>query len=220
MLPEGEAQSPEAFRHMLEARLPAFGLLLAAPVLDKFANFLAALDLARRRTNLTGPLTGGELVLHALESAFGEHLIVPRARVVDVGSGAGFPGLPLAIARPDISVTPVEPRRLRRDFLKSVCSQVSIENVAPPVKTVASLPAGLAEVVVSRAVAQIDRLVRPCPFLKEDGLFLAWTTDPQGLSERLGRGFQLERQIPVPASRQKVIAAFRKTAVPRGTSVS
>ena len=54
-------------------------------------------------------------------------------------------------------------------------------------------------------------------FLKEGGLFLAWTTDAQGLSRRLAGSFSLEAQQAVPESRKKTIAAFRKRSVPRGT---
>src|SRR6516225_7047205 len=105
MLPAGQGSGPEAFAELIAGRAADFRLDLSPQARGLMAAYLALLDAARRRTNLTGPLTAAELVDHALESAFGGELIPPAARVVDIGSGAGFPGLPLAIARPDIGMT-------------------------------------------------------------------------------------------------------------------
>src|SRR5262249_11395114 len=152
MLPEGGAQPPESFRALLQERSPSFGLTLSGKVLDSLARFLSHLDRARRQTNLTGPLTAEELVDHALESAMGERLIAHGARVIDIGSGAGFPGVPLAILRPDISVTLVEPRRKRLEFLSGLSQEVPVSNLAFPVKNLSLLGEGAAEVATARAV--------------------------------------------------------------------
>src|SRR5215472_2247930 len=105
MLPAGGASPPEAFQSLLETRAPAFGLVLSEPSLARLSRFLARLDDARRQTNLTGPVSIEELVDHALESVLACRLLPPRAEVVDIGSGAGFPGLPIAIVRQDVCVT-------------------------------------------------------------------------------------------------------------------
>src|SRR6202171_5486095 len=118
MLPEGEASPPEEFRELLKTRAPAFDLALTDPAFEKLSRFLAELDVARRRTNLTGPLSTQELVDHALESALGEKLVPQRAELIDIGSGAGFPAIPIAIVRPDVSVTSVEALRRTLGVLK------------------------------------------------------------------------------------------------------
>src|SRR5260370_36838053 len=117
MLPEGEASPPEEFREILKTRAPFFDLALAEPAVEKLSQFLAELDVARRRTNLTGPVSTQELVDHALESALGEKFVPPCAELIDIGSGAGFPAGPIAIVRPEICGTPVQPRRQRLAFL-------------------------------------------------------------------------------------------------------
>ena len=72
MLDEAGAQPPEFFAAEILAQLPRFDLSLDAPEVSSLARYLAELDLGRRRTNLTGPLSGQDLVSHALESALGK----------------------------------------------------------------------------------------------------------------------------------------------------
>lgn len=208
----GAAPSPpEAFRARLAGVAPRFGLALSEVSLEAMARYLALLDLWRRQTNLTGRLGLADLVAHALESALGERLIPHGAEVIDIGSGAGFPGVPLAIVRADIRVTPVEPRRKRVEFLKRVAEDVPVENLLVPGTGLRAFPPGFADVATARAVGSVDRLLADAPFLKPGGLFLAWTTDASWLARRLLPHFSLEEELPVPASRRKAIASFRKT---------
>jgi 16S rRNA (guanine(527)-N(7))-methyltransferase RsmG len=220
MLPEGGAQPPESFRALLEERTPLFGLTVSGKVLDGLARFLSHLDRARRQTNLTGRLMAKDLVDHALESALGERLISHGARVIDIGSGAGFPGVPLAILRPDISVTLVEPRRKRLEFLSRLSQEVPVSNLASPMKSLSLLGKGAADAATARAVGGLEDLLGKAHFLVPGGLFLAWTTEVDRISRRLSSLFDLEADLPVPESRRKRIAAFRKRDVPRGTGIT
>jgi 16S rRNA (guanine527-N7)-methyltransferase len=217
MLPAGKASAPEVFRGLLEGRAPAFGLNLSPPTLERLSRFLAELDRERRQTNLTGPLTTVELVDHALESVFGERLIAHDARVIDIGSGAGFPGLPLAAARPDIQVTPIETRRKRIEFLNRTAAAVPLENVEAVLPSLGRVEDGAAQIATARAVGSIDVVLGQAPFLAKDGLFLAWTTQVDALVRLLDPHFALETRLQMPESRQKAVAAFRKRSVPRGT---
>ena len=218
MLPAGQTCAPEAFRALLPKRSRAFGLTLSDSSLEKLSHFLAELDIARRRTNLTGPLTAPQLVDHALESVLGDRFLAQGTEVTDIGSGAGFPGIPLAIARPDICLTAVEPRRKRADFLRQVATALALENCFVLEGRAEDLTPGCWQVATARAVGGIERILGEGRFLKEDGLFLAWTTDAQALSRRLAGRFSLEAEQAIPESRKKAIAAFRKRNVPRGTS--
>src|SRR5262249_18479377 len=88
--------------------------------------FLAALRQWGPRTNLVGSLDDAALTRHVEDSlAAAEHL-PHSARVVDLGSGAGFPGIPLAIARPDLDLTLVEIRERRVHFLRHVVRQLEL----------------------------------------------------------------------------------------------
>lgn len=114
---------------------------------------------------------------HLLNSAVIGELIPEGARVIDVGSGGGFPGIPLAIARPDLDVVLVEPMARRTEWLTEVTETLGLD--VEVVRGRAEERAirqqvGVADVVTSRAVAPLARLVGWClPFVREDGMMLA-----------------------------------------------
>lgn len=115
---------------------------------------------------------------HLLNCAVVAELIREDARVVDVGSGAGLPGLALAIRRPDLTVDLVEPLLRRVRFLEEVVAalalggQVRVHRGRAEDAEIRSV-VGNAAVVTARAVAPLDRLVRWClPLLAPDGRLL------------------------------------------------
>ena len=209
MLPEGGEAPVEDFRRRLRDRSPAYPLPLGDAALDGLAAYLTVLDRERRRTNLTGPVSTEALVEHALESALGAGLLPPKAVIADIGSGAGLPGYPLAIAAPSIRVFPVEPRRRRREFLDAAARELSLANVQPSLASVRSLKPASLDAVVSRAVGGIAAILGKAAFLRQGGSFLAWTTDRYGLESALGKAFQLERVLRVPGTESKTIALYR-----------
>jgi len=114
---------------------------------------------------------------HILNSVAVAELIEPGARVVDIGSGAGLPGVPIAIARPDLRVTLVEPMLRRADFLTEAVED--LELAVDVIRGRAEEPAVRAQladsdIVVSRAVASLDKLTRwSFPLLRTGGRMLA-----------------------------------------------
>ncbi len=206
-----EALRPEEFRTLLEARLPAFGLSVDERRRERLATFLAELDRWRRKINLTGRLSSGELVAHALESVFGARLIPLRSRVVDVGTGGGFPGVPLAICRPDLEVAWLEPREKRAAFLRHVARAVPVENAQVIVARSGDLPAGRFDCATSRAVAAEKGLLEATEALKPEGSFIVWTSDVNEVAATLASaGFRLEEVLPTPETRRRVVARFRR----------
>ncbi len=209
MLPEAEAQPPEFFAAEIEKQTPAWGLSLDPSRVALLARYLAELDLWRRRTNLTGPVSAEDLVSHALESALGEKLIPHGTRVIDIGSGAGLPGMPLAIARPDLAVTLLEPRGRRAAFLRHA-TRIPVPNAQVLEKRVQELEDPPYQAATARAVGDLASVIGHAPFLDEHGILLAWTTDPRALEAQLAGLFSLETILPVPGSRRRVIALFRR----------
>ncbi|AIJ27161.1 16S rRNA (guanine(527)-N(7))-methyltransferase RsmG [Amycolatopsis methanolica] len=114
---------------------------------------------------------------HLLNSAVVGERIADGLRVIDVGSGAGFPGVPLAIARPDLDVVLVEPMARRLDWLNEVADTIKLDVTV--VRGRAEEKAlrervGTADVVTSRAVAPLARLAGWClPLVREGGMMLA-----------------------------------------------
>ncbi len=211
MLPETEAQPPEFFAAEVEKQTPAFGLSLDPSRVLPLARFLAELDLWRRRTNLTGPLSAEDLVSHALESVLGEKLIPHGTRLLDIGSGAGLPGIPLAIARPDLSVTLLEPRGRRAAFLRHAARAVPVPNATVLERRSQELEEPAYDAATARAVGDLASVIGQAPFLVKSGAVLAWTTVPSAaLETQLAGVFSLETVLPVPGSRRRVIALFRR----------
>lgn len=210
MLPEGGESPPELFLPGLARGAAGLGLVWDERSLDLLARYLARLDAARRRTNLTGPFPSEELIAHAVESALGADL-VPPGPAADIGSGAGFPGVVVAILRPDVEVIPVEPRRLRREFLDGCGRELPIPNLAAALSSVKLLPRGSVSAVLARAVGGVEGILGGAEFVRPRGVFLAWTTQPQvaGLRRALAPSWALEQAIPVPGAERKQIAVFR-----------
>jgi len=101
-------------------------------------------------------------------------LIPPAAGVVDVGSGAGLPGIPLAILRPDLEVTLLEPLLRRSRFLDEVVAQLGLSPRVEVIRGRAEEYRGRFDAVTARAVAPLARLVRWCaPLRQTDGAILA-----------------------------------------------
>jgi 16S rRNA (guanine527-N7)-methyltransferase len=112
---------------------------------------------------------------HLLNCAVVGELVPAGASVLDVGSGAGLPGIPLAIARPDIRVELVEPLLRRTSWLDEVVGDLDLsEQVVVTRGKVAVIGRRAVDVVTARAVAPLDRLLPMCvPLLRPGGLLLA-----------------------------------------------
>ncbi len=112
---------------------------------------------------------------HILNCAVIEDAFPVGARLVDVGSGAGLPGLALAIARPDLEIHLVEPMERRTTWLTGVVEQLALEAVTVHRGRAEDLAGSLAAPwVTARAVARLDKLARWCtPLLEPDGTLVA-----------------------------------------------
>lgn len=114
---------------------------------------------------------------HLLNCAVIGELIAEGESVVDVGSGAGLPGIPLAIARPDLKVTLVEPLLRRSVYLAEFIESNGLDVLVVRGRAEESgvvKEAGGADVVTSRAVAPLEKLARwSLPLIHEHGRMLA-----------------------------------------------
>jgi 16S rRNA (guanine527-N7)-methyltransferase len=200
---------PEKFERILRLRAPIFGLEAALARSGPIAPYLAELDRWRRKVNLTGNLTPQDLADHALESLLGSDLILHGARVVDIGSGAGFPGMALAMARPDLSMTLVEPRGKKAAFLRHVARDSRLSNVSVVAVRIEEVGGQTFGVATTRAVGSFSSWIGNAPFLDAGGALLAWTTDPDAIAREL-TAFDLGRVVPIPGSAKRKIAVFHK----------
>ncbi|MCW2820142.1 MAG: methyltransferase GidB [Marmoricola sp.] len=112
---------------------------------------------------------------HLLNCALVTDLVPEGSTVADIGSGAGLPGLVMAIRRPDLHVTLVEPLLRRTTFLEEAVELLGLDRVVVHRGRAEELgPEATFDVVTSRAVAPMDRLARwSLPLVRPGGLFLA-----------------------------------------------
>ncbi|HET6733921.1 16S rRNA (guanine(527)-N(7))-methyltransferase RsmG [Mycobacterium sp.] len=142
---------------------------------QRYAEILAGAGVER---GLIGPREVDRLWdRHILNSAAVAELLEPDERVADIGSGAGLPGIPLALARPDLRLTLVEPLLRRSDFLREVIDDLDISVTVVRGRAEESTvrqQVGDMDAVVSRAVASLDKLTKwSLPLLRPDGRMLA-----------------------------------------------
>ena len=119
---------------LLEARLPRLGVPLPPDAAPKLARYGALLADWNTRINLTGDASpetiADRLLLDSLAPLAIPGAFPTGASLIDVGSGAGLPGLPLAIARPDLHVTLLDSLQKRVRFLQAVTDDLRLPNVA------------------------------------------------------------------------------------------
>ena len=124
---------------------------------------------------LIGPREIGRLwERHILNSIALESLIPEGCRVADVGSGAGLPGIPLAILRPDLEMTLIEPMLRRSNFLTEALDELGLDDRVTVVRGRAKDADLHVDVVVSRAVAKLATLINwTADLIVESGSLLA-----------------------------------------------
>lgn len=179
------------------------------------------------RMNLTGLETAEQIVRQGFLDSLACLPLMPAdaKHALDVGSGAGFPAIPLAIVRPHVHFTLVDASRKKVTFLRHVARQLELTNVRVIPSRVESLRndptlLGAFDAALARAVAPlaaVGELTRP--FLRPGGVFLAQVGagEPSGLAlNRLSRaGFEIAGTLEVPAEFGKAgrrIVALRKNA--------
>ena len=157
-----------------------YGIELQAEAIAAFELYYKTLEQKRKSINLT-TITGARDVaeLHFLDSlALFRAADFKNVKVIDIGSGAGFPGLPLKIAEPTIELTLLDATAKRIEFLSELCDALDViatflHSRAEDAAHKQELREGF-DIVVSRAVAELSMLSELClPFLRVDGLFLA-----------------------------------------------
>jgi 16S rRNA (guanine527-N7)-methyltransferase len=145
------------------------------PLARRFAEHLVTSGVER---GLIGPREAPRVwERHVLNCALVAELVPDSARLVDVGSGAGLPGIPLALARSDLSIVLVEPLARRVEWLREVIADlglsVAVERGRAEETVVRRRWEG-ADVVTARAVAPLARLAAwSLPLLRPGGLLLA-----------------------------------------------
>lgn len=155
----------------------------------------------------------------------GDVAMLSTVRILDVGSGAGFPGLPLAIMRPRIAVTLLEAKGKKVAFMRRVADDLGLDNVTAlnfRAEEAAHHPAlrGQMDIVLARAVARLPVLLEYClPFVRLNGFVLAMKagdlTDERAEGARaataLGGALGAITPVSIPGLEGHVLIRIEKT---------
>ena len=196
--------------------LTAMGVDFDQKAIERFEAFHAILDEYNQKMDLTAVLDEDERIdRHDLDSAapLAKGLLEPAAKVIDVGTGAGFPGMPLLILRPDLEMTFLDALNKRILFLQDALSRLGLK--ATTLHARAEDAARMAEhremydAAVSRAVASAAVLQElTLPFVRPGGVAIAWKGP--GVQEELTAakraafvlGASVREVLPAPVPRR------------------
>lgn len=199
-----------AHAEQLERGLDEIALQLPSGSSHKMLEFLAMLVKWNRVYNLSAIKQAEEMVtLHLLDSLS----VVPflhGGRCIDVGTGAGLPGIPLAIARPDVQFALLDSNSKKTRFIQQVCIELGLKNVTPVHERIESYqPEEKFDTVTARAFTALpDLLTKTRHLLSDGGKLLAMKSKEIDALERQDFKFTGVESLKVPgldATRNLVI---------------
>jgi 16S rRNA (guanine527-N7)-methyltransferase len=160
----------------LAGGVAALGLDVDAAAQTKLLAYVALLDKWNRTHNLTAIREPERTVTHHLLDALATLPHLPEAatlRLIDVGSGGGLPGVPLAIARPQWRVTLLDSNRKKAAFLRQATAEVALANVAvAAMRAEDYIPDTPFDVAISRAFADLGEFAAAARHLVRPGGYL------------------------------------------------
>ncbi len=178
--------------------------------LEQFAKFADFLLETNKSINLTAIRDlEGVYIKHFLDSLTLLKAIPENTKnIIDIGSGAGFPGLPIAIARPDIKVTMVESIGKKVSFIEKSIELLNLSNAKAINERAEKLSLGKNfnqkfDVVTARAVTALPELIKLCiPFIHKNGIMIAMKSENKeelDMAERvlIGENLKIEKIVKI-----------------------
>ncbi len=175
-------------------------------LLDQLSSYLDLLVKWNARTNLTAIREPGEIVRrHFGESLFAARQLPPAKTLLDFGSGAGFPGLPIQLLLPDVTVTLAESQNKKASFLREVVRTLGLRTEVWAGRVEAMPPARTFDIVTLRAVDNMAGAIAAA-LPRTAGCLAVLTTD-RALDVA---GFRMGEAISIPQrTDQHLLLAFR-----------
>lgn len=204
------------FRSALEAVVDSFGVgPLTTRQYEQLTEHYRMLCAWNRRVNLTRIIEPAEAArLHYAESIFGGQFIAGAPKTLDIGSGAGFPGIPLAIAKPEIELTALESNHKKAVFLQEAVARLELANVSIARARLDEFDWSSFDLLVSRALDRaeevfgsiIERINPPQKLMLYSAPALLET-----LEKHMPRGYSVEIHA-IPRAESRRIGLFGQKA--------
>lgn len=215
-------------KHTLMAELPTLGLSLREDQIDRLCRFGQLLLQQNQVMNLTA-ITEPTAVarLHFLDSlALLREEALAGKTLIDIGCGAGFPGVPLAIAEPTLRVTLLDSLQKRVNWLKTILPELGVDAtcVAARAEEYVAEHREAYDVATSRAVARLNILSELClPYVKVGGKFLALkgamaqaeADEAKTAIEALGGRLAEIREYPVGEAIHRIVVVEKVRPTPK-----
>jgi 16S rRNA (guanine527-N7)-methyltransferase len=187
---------------------------LTGEQLGKMAEHYALLVKWNRRINLTSILEPDRAArLHYAEAVFGSQLLGDARAALDIGSGAGFPAIPIAVMRPDLQLTALEPNRKKAIFLEEVKLELGLANFSVARARIQEFDSSGYDLLICRALPKAGKvLAEIIRSLGERQRLALFCTDQLMFAlERRAADIEVQARR-VPGSRSRLIALVSKAA--------
>jgi 16S rRNA (guanine527-N7)-methyltransferase len=202
-------------REVLISGANELDITLSVEQIQLFLSYLHILQVWNTKINLTSIKDEKEIVIrHFLDALTIFHFVKGQSRVLDIGSGAGFPGIPLKIVNPSIEITLLDSTQKKVYFLSDVIRKLRLERITAVCARAESEDNGVQryyyDFVISRAVGAVDKLIEISkPYIVDDGEIILMR-GKSGLEEWsnskvVSKGFRLIEysDLVLPYTKQK-----------------
>ena len=173
-----------------------YGITLTKPQEKQFDKYAELLVKYNGFFNLTSITDRRDInIKHFIDSAICQQLLIGES-LIDIGSGGGFPALPIKIIKPELKITLVDATEKKCEFLKIVAKELNLENV----EVICGRAEELAkdpkyrekfDICTARAVARLNILAEYCiPFIKKGGMFVAFKGDCDDEIKEAGKAIE------------------------------
>lgn len=164
----------ETSQELLRKGFLQLGVAHSDSVIAAFITYLRELKKWNRAYNLTALESERDIIIkHFFDSLLYLTFIEEEKSICDVGSGAGFPGIPLAIVRPELAITLVEPSRKKCAFLKHLRRTLGLSSLEIIESRIEDVQDRSFDIILTRALFSIEELIKKAGhLLNRDGFFL------------------------------------------------
>ena len=218
-------------KELLKSKCAEIGVNLSDAQCEQFERYFELLIEWNKKINLTRITEPDEVVIkHFVDSlTLLKYCNIPQgAKVIDVGTGAGFPGIPLKIARPDIELTLLDSLNKRLNFLREVCEEIGVQTELAHLRAEEGSRKpeyrDSFDIAVSRAVARLNVLSEYClPYVKTGGKFIAMKgpdlkeelDEAKNAVKTLGGKVKSVEEFELCGSGRTIVTIIKETKTPK-----